>query len=82
MYDILIIGAGAAGLTSAIRAAQRGKKVLVIEKMDRVGGTLSLTAGHLSGASTQRQFYAGIQDTPDSHYDDIVRICRNTMDQS
>jgi len=80
VYDILIIGAGAAGLTSAIRAAQRGKKVLVIEKMDKVGGTLAITAGHLSGASTQRQFYAGIQDTPDSHYDDIVRICRNTMD--
>jgi len=78
--DILIIGAGAAGMTSAIRAAQRGKKVVVLEKMDKVGGTLSLTAGHISGASTQRQSYAGIQDTPDSHYSDIVRICRNTMD--
>jgi fumarate reductase flavoprotein subunit len=78
--DILIIGAGAAGMTSAIRAAQRGKKVTVLEKMNKVGGTLSLTAGHLSGAATQRQLYAGIQDTTDSHYNDIVRICRDTMD--
>lgn len=80
MDDILIIGAGAAGMTSAIRAAQRGKKVTVLEKTDRVGGTLSLTAGHLSGAATQKQLQAGIQDTPDNHYNDIIRICRDTMD--
>jgi fumarate reductase flavoprotein subunit len=77
--DILIIGAGAAGMTAAIRAAQRGKKVTILEKTDRVGGTLSLTAGHLSGAGTQRQLQAGIQDIPVNHYNDIVRICRNTM---
>jgi len=78
--DILIIGAGAAGMTSAIRAAQRGKKVTVMEKTDKVGGTLSLTAGHLSGAATQKQLQAGIQDAADNHYNDIVRICRDTMD--
>jgi len=77
--DILIIGAGAAGMMSAIRAAQRGKKVTVLEKTDRVSGTLSLTAGHLSGAATQKQLQAGIQDTPDNHYNDIIRICRDTM---
>ena len=32
MYDIIIIGAGIAGLTSAIYAARANKKVLIIEK--------------------------------------------------
>lgn len=80
MIDILIIGAGAAGMTAAIRAAQRGKKVIVLEKTDRVGGTLSLTAGHLSAANTRRQANASIVDITANHYSDIVRICRETMD--
>ncbi len=80
MSNILIIGAGAAGMTAAIRAAQRGKKVIVLEKTDRVGGTLSLTAGHLSAANTRRQANASINDTTEDHYSDIARICRQTMD--
>lgn len=80
MDDILIIGAGTAGMTAAIRAAQRGKKVTVLEKTDKVGGTLSLTAGHLSGAGTIRQQDAGIHDSVEEHFNDIARICGNTMD--
>ncbi|MFA6989329.1 MAG: FAD-dependent oxidoreductase, partial [Candidatus Gastranaerophilaceae bacterium] len=38
MYDIAIIGAGPGGYTAAIRAAQLGVKVALIEK-DKPGGT-------------------------------------------
>lgn len=79
LVNILIIGAGSAGMTCAIRAAQKGKKVLVIEKSDTVGGTLHYTAGHLSGANTDRQISRNIIDSTDEHYADIVRISRNTM---
>ena len=37
MYDIVIIGAGPAGVSAAVYAASRGKNTLVIEK-NRVGG--------------------------------------------
>ncbi len=82
LTDLIIIGAGTAGMSCAISAAQRGKKVLVIEKSDRVGGTLHFTAGHLSGAGTDRQKQKGITDSPDEHYADIVRISQNTMNHS
>ena len=36
-YGLIIIGAGAAGLVAAITAAERGKKVLLLEKSDRPG---------------------------------------------
>ena len=39
MYDIVIIGAGPAGVSAAVYAASRGKNTLVIEK-NRVGGLL------------------------------------------
>jgi thioredoxin reductase (NADPH) len=41
MYDIIIIGAGIAGVSAAITAKRRGLKVVVVEKND-VGGKLLL----------------------------------------
>jgi succinate dehydrogenase/fumarate reductase flavoprotein subunit len=79
-YDLLIVGAGSAGMPCAIRAAQAGKRVCVIEKDVEVGGTLHLTAGHLSAGGTKRQVSKGFADNAANHYADIVRISRNTMD--
>jgi succinate dehydrogenase/fumarate reductase flavoprotein subunit len=81
-YDIIIIGAGSAGMPCAIQAAARGLKILVIEKDEKVGGTLHLTAGHLSAAGTLRQKEKNITDTIENHYQDIVSICKNTMDET
>ena len=39
MYDIVVIGAGTGGYVAAIRAAQLGKKVAVVEKQRSLGGT-------------------------------------------
>lgn len=38
-YDIIVIGSGPGGYISAIRAAQLGKKVAIIEKYSTLGGT-------------------------------------------
>ena len=40
MYDFLIVGAGLFGAVFAHEATKRGKKCLVIEKRDRVGGNI------------------------------------------
>lgn len=80
LIDLLIIGAGSAGMTCAISAAAKGKKVCIIDKADRPGGTLHLTAGHLSAANTLLQSEKGIRDSTQEHYADIVKISRNTMD--
>lgn len=37
-YDVIVIGGGAAGLTSSIWAAQLGSKTLIIEKEEKLGG--------------------------------------------
>lgn len=42
-YDIIVIGAGPAGLVAAGRAAEKGKKVLILEKMHQEGRKLRIT---------------------------------------
>ena len=39
-YDIIIIGAGLTGLTTAFHLCRKGKKVMLIEKTDRIGGQI------------------------------------------
>jgi fumarate reductase flavoprotein subunit len=73
-YDILILGAGAAGMPAAIFAADEGARVLVVEAADKIGGSFHLSNGIMSAAGTRLQAAKGIHDTPQMHYDDIMRI--------
>ena len=40
-YDVVVVGAGGAGMTAAITAAQNGKSVMIIEKASVAGGNSS-----------------------------------------
>lgn len=42
-YDVIVVGAGAAGLIAAARAAELGARVFLLEKMERAGRKLSIT---------------------------------------
>jgi dihydrolipoamide dehydrogenase len=41
-YDVVVIGAGTGGYASALRAAQLGKRVALVERDERLGGTCLL----------------------------------------
>src|SRR5436309_14589747 len=45
IYDVAILGAGAAGLCAAIRAAERGRSVLLLEKNRRAGVKVLMSGG-------------------------------------
>ncbi len=44
-FDVLILGAGAAGLMAAIEAAHRGRRVAVLERADRPGKKILISGG-------------------------------------
>jgi predicted Rossmann fold flavoprotein len=44
-YDVIIIGAGAAGLMCAIEAGKRGRKVLLIEHAEKIGKKILISGG-------------------------------------
>lgn len=44
-WDVIVIGAGAAGLFSAIEAAKRGRKTLVLDNGKRIGRKILMSGG-------------------------------------
>jgi fumarate reductase flavoprotein subunit len=78
--DLLVVGAGTAGLPAAIEAARAGLRVTVLEQAEQVGGTLWRSWAQLSAGGTQLQRARGIDDNPDLHFADVMRISRNTAD--
>jgi flavocytochrome c len=79
-FDFIIVGAGTAGMTAAITAAECGRRVLVVEKDNRIGGTLHWTAGQMSAGGTKSQAEIGISDTPEAHFDEVMRINNGSAD--
>ncbi len=73
-YDLVVVGAGTAGIPCALGAAEAGARVLLLEKSRRVGGTLHYSTGHLSAAGTAIQRERGIADTVEQHLADLARI--------
>ena len=47
MIDLLVVGGGQAGLAAAASAAERGLRVVVLEKTGAFGGSAALSAGIL-----------------------------------
>lgn len=78
-WDLIVVGGGTAGLPTALFAAERGR-VLVIESAGMLGGTLDRSTGQVAAAGTVFQQARGISDSPDAHYDDIMRINGGTSD--
>ena len=81
-FDLIVVGAGGAGLATTIAAADAGARVLLIEKTDQLGGMLHIANGEMSGAGTRRQADRGIADDPDKHWADVDRISHGLCDRA
>ena len=61
--DIVIIGAGGAGMAAAIMAHQAGMNFVILEKMPYVGGNTTKATGGMNAAETHYQKEQGIEDS-------------------
>src|SRR5476649_2531046 len=61
--DLLVIGAGAAGLTAALVGALEGLKTVLCEKSDVVGGTTATSAGTVWIPGSRQSRAAGMPDS-------------------
>ncbi len=76
--DILVIGGGGAGMISAINATQQGAKVVLLEKMDFLGGASGICAGGMLIEGSKLQKELGVtDDTPQKFMADMMANGRN-----
>ena len=53
--DVIVVGAGASGLTAAIQAARKGARVLILEHMDKAGKKILVTGNGKCNFTNEKQ---------------------------
>jgi fumarate reductase flavoprotein subunit len=70
--DVVVLGAGGAGLFASIEAANAGAKVILLESTARLGGSSGMCGGSLVFAGTDFQKEKKINDSNKLLYDDFM----------
>jgi len=71
--DVVVIGSGFAGLAAAIEAHNAGASVIILEKMSAPGGNSIISDGGIAAAGTAMQKKAGIEDSSELMYHDMLK---------
>jgi len=79
--DILIIGAGACGLTAALAAAEQGASTLILERDATPSGSTAMSYGAICAAGSGPQAAAGIADTPEALVEDLTVNTQGQLDR-
>ena len=61
--DVVVVGAGGAGLTASVLATQQGQQVILLEKMPFVGGNSLRAEGGMNAANTKVEAELGLTDS-------------------
>lgn len=72
LYDVIIIGAGAAGLMCAIEAGKRGRRVVVIDHTDKIGEKIRISGGG-------RCNFTNLYCSPDQYISTNPHFCRSAL---
>lgn len=72
-YDVVIVGAGLAGLSAALTVAEFGLNPIVFEKSNKPGGATALSEGGFNAADSHRQIPLGIEDNPEKHFQQALK---------
>ncbi|MCX6550483.1 MAG: FAD-dependent oxidoreductase, partial [Acidobacteria bacterium] len=78
--DIIVVGAGLAGLAAAITAADAGASVLLVDKHYKIGGSAMGAGGSFSAAGSKAQRAKVIEDSPERHFQDANVIGKGKAD--
>src|ERR1700742_3390882 len=72
--DVVVVGAGSAGLSCAVVPAVEGLTVTVLEKGDVVGGTTALSGGGAWFPANRHTTEVGVEDSPEEALE-YIRAC-------
>jgi fumarate reductase flavoprotein subunit len=81
-YDLIIIGAGMAGLCTAVEAARHAARVLLLEKTEQFGGSTRMCGGAFAFAGTDVQKDNGIPDSSELLEEDLMKAGKYRNDRA
>jgi fumarate reductase flavoprotein subunit len=71
--DVVVVGAGACGLTAGLRALEAGAETIVLERDARPSGSTAMSSGFIPAPGTRFQRAIGINETPAQFARDIQK---------
>jgi predicted Rossmann fold flavoprotein len=71
-FDVVVVGAGAAGLMCALRAGQRGRKVLLLEHAEKVGKKILISGGG-------RCNFTNRETRPEAFLSNNLHFCKSAL---
>jgi len=77
---VLVIGAGACGLTAALKAHDVGAEVVVLERDASPYGSTSMSSGFIPAPGTRLQRSKGIDDSPERFFEDLRNKAKGKND--
>jgi len=80
VFDVIVLGSGAAGLTAAFTAAKSGNSVSVFEKSDLLGGTSAWSGGHVWVPNNPYTKGAGVEDSEAEALTYLRSLSRGVLD--
>jgi fumarate reductase flavoprotein subunit len=82
MFDVLVAGAGAAGLAAALSAADCGLDVAVVEASEtfRIDSNTAMSTSMVPAGGSRWQVEAGIVDSPEGFYGDVMEKTKGLAD--
>ncbi|GAC42079.1 flavocytochrome c [Paenibacillus popilliae] len=80
-YDIIIVGAGGAGMSAALEAKEKGMNPVIFEKMPIAGGNTMKSSSGMNASQTKFQQEQGIEDSNDSFYEETLQGGHDTNDK-
>ena len=75
--DVVIVGAGGAGLAAAVQVSSQKKSVILLEKMPTYGGSSLICGGALAFAGTDMQASENVKDSNELFYKDLMKVGEN-----
>lgn len=80
-WDVVVVGAGFAGLSAALEAHEQGARVLLIEKMGRPDSTSAYSSGWIAATKTRYQD-PNEKDSKEAYFEDMMKVSGGRSDPS
>ena len=80
-FDLVVLGAGAAGMVGALAAAQGGRRVLVVDPFMEQLNNLAISGGLFPAAGSALQAQSGVNDSPEQWLADLRMFAGDSVNE-